>query len=131
MGQPAAKQGDTIVGTDTHITMVPSPGGPVPTPGPYPFNGIIDGGTSSDVKICGMPAATVGSTATNTPPHIPIGGPFQAPPTNKGNIIMGSATVFINKKPAARNGDTANTCNDPAGTAPVGTVVAVCNVFIG
>ncbi len=131
MGQPAAKQGDTVVGTDTHITMVPSPGGPVPTPGPYPFNGIIDGGTSANVKICGMPAATVGSTATNTPPHVPTGGPFQAPPTNKASIIAGSATVFINKKPAARAGDTANTCNDPAGVAPMGRVVAACNVFIG
>jgi len=26
MGQPAAKQGDQIVGTDTHIIMIPSPG---------------------------------------------------------------------------------------------------------
>ncbi len=131
MGQPAAKQGDTIVGTDTHITMVPSPGGPVPTPGPYPFNGIIDGNVSPNVNIGKMPAATVGSMATNTPPHIPVGGPFQVPPSNKGTIIAGSATVFINKKPAARSGDTANTCNDPAGMAPVGKVVAAGNVFIG
>lgn len=103
MGQPAAKQGDTIAGTDTHITMVPSPGGPVPTPGPYPFNGIIDGNVSPNVNISKMPAATVGSTATNTPPHIPVGGPFQVPPSNKGVIMAGSATVFINKKPAARD----------------------------
>ena len=36
MGQPAAKQGDQIVATDTHIVLVPSPGGPVPTPLPHP-----------------------------------------------------------------------------------------------
>jgi len=30
-GKPAAKQGDRIVGIDTHVLMVPSPGGPVPT----------------------------------------------------------------------------------------------------
>ena len=132
MGQLAAKQGDFIQGTDTHITMVPSPGGPVPTPGPYVFNGIIDGNLSSDVYIDKMPAATVGSTATNTPPHIPIGGPFQVPPSNKGIIMMGSSTVFINKKPAARMGDTANTCNDPAGMAPVGQVAVLSgDVFIG
>ncbi len=130
MGQPAAKQGDQIVGVDTHIIMIPSPGGPVPTPLPHPFSGIIDGSLSNDVKIMGMNAATLNSTATNTPPHIPQGGPFQAPPSNRGQIIMGSATVLINGKGAARNGDTANTCNDPA-DMPVGTVVAVGTVLIG
>ena len=76
MGQPAAKQGDQITAVDTHIVMIPSPGGPVPTPLPHPFNGIINGSLSTDVRIMGMPAATVNSTATNTPPHIPQGGPF-------------------------------------------------------
>jgi len=103
---------------------------PVPTPVPHPFVGIIDGGLSSDVKVMGRPAATLGSTATNTPPHVPIGGSFSVPPTNKGTIIAGSATVLINKKPAARNGDKAMTCNDPA-PMPVGTVVAVGTVMIG
>jgi uncharacterized Zn-binding protein involved in type VI secretion len=130
MGQPAAKQGDQIVATDIHIVMIPSPGGPIPTPLPHPFSGIINGSLSTDVNIMGMPAATVNSTATNMPPHIPQGGPFQNPPSNQGQIIMGSQTVFINNKPAARNGDTANTCNDPA-DMPVGTVVAVGTVLIG
>jgi uncharacterized Zn-binding protein involved in type VI secretion len=131
MGQPAAKQGDQITAVDTHIIMVPSPGGPVPTPIPHPFSGIVDGSLSSNVKIMGMPAATLGSTATNTPPHIPTGGgPFQVPPTNRGTINMGSGTVLINGKGAARNGDTANTCNDPA-EMPVGTVVAAGTVLIG
>jgi uncharacterized Zn-binding protein involved in type VI secretion len=130
MGQPAAKQGDQIVGVDTHIIMIPSPGGPVPTPLPHPFSGILDGSLSSDVKVMGMAAATLNSTATNTPPHIPQGGPFQTPPSNRGQVIMGSATVLINGKGAARNGDTANTCNDPA-DMPVGTVIAVGTVLIG
>ncbi|PDW02682.1 PAAR domain-containing protein [Candidatus Viridilinea mediisalina] len=130
MGQPAAKQGDQIIGSDIHIIMIPTPGGPVPTPIPHPFTGIINGGLSSNVKIGGMPAAVLGSTADNTPPHIPQGGPFQRPPTNKATIVKGSATVMINKKPAARAGDTALTCNDPT-DLPVGTVVAVGNVLIG
>lgn len=92
---PAAKQGDQVVGVDTHIIMIPSPGGPVPTPLPHPFSGIINGGLSSSVNIMGMPAATVDSTATNTPPHIPQGGPFQKPPENKATIKMGSMNVFI------------------------------------
>ncbi len=132
MGQPAAKQSDIIQAIDTHIVMVPTPGGPVPTPTPgHPFNGMIDGNLSSDVKIMGLPAATVGSTGTNQPPHIPIGGPsFQIPPTNQATIIIGSATVLINGKQAARNGDTANTCNDPA-PLPMGTIIAAGTVMIG
>lgn len=132
MGQPAAKQGDQVVALDTHIVMVPSGGGPVPTPLPHPFTGIINGGLSSDVKIMGMPAATVDSTADNTPPHIPTppGTAFQKPPSNKATIQVGSPTVKINGKMAARNGDTAMTCNDPS-DLPAGTVVAVGTVFIG
>ena len=130
MGQPAAKQGDKIIATDVHIIMIPSPGGPVPTPLPHPFSGIVDGNLSTNVKIMGMPAATTGSTASNLPPHIPQGGPFQKPPSNKATIMMGSLTVKINGKMAARNGDTAMTCNDPV-DIPVGKVVAVGTVMIG
>ena len=131
MGQPAAKQGDQVTGVDTHIIMIPSPSGAVATPLPHPFAGILQDGLSSNVKIQGMPAATVDSVAKNIPPHVPQGGPFQKPPMNQGKIMMGSPTVLINGKPAARAGDTALTCNDPA-DAPVGTVVVVSStVFIG
>jgi uncharacterized Zn-binding protein involved in type VI secretion len=131
MGQPAAKQGDQVVATDTHIVIVPGTP-PTPTPLPHPFTGLLNGALSPDVKIMGMPAATVGSTAENTPPHIPTppGTTFQNPPANKGTIQMGSQTVNINGKAAARHGDTATTCNDPA-DIPVGTVVAVGTVLIG
>ena len=130
MGQPAAKQGDQIVGTDIHIIMIPSPTGAIPTPLPHPFTGVIDGNLSPDVKIMGMPAATVDSTASNSPPHIPQGGPFQSPPGNKATIKLGSLTVKINGKMAARNGDLAMTCNDPS-DLPSGTVVAVGTALIG
>lgn len=130
MGQPAAKQGDQVMATDIHIIMIPTPGGPVPTPIPHPFMGMIDGELSQDVNIMGMAAATVDSTASNTPPHIPQGGPFQSPPSNKATIKMGSATVKINGKMAARNGDIAMTCNDPS-DLPGGTVMAVGTVMIG
>ena len=112
MGQPAAKQGDQIVATDIHIVMAPSPSGSAPTPLPHPFAGIINGGLSNDVTSMGQPAATVNRTADNTPAQ------------------MGSTTVRINGKVAARNGDTALTCNDPA-DLPNGTVVAVGTVLIG
>jgi uncharacterized Zn-binding protein involved in type VI secretion len=134
MGQPAAKKGDQIMAVDTHIVMVPppAPGPPVPTPLPHPFAGIISGGVSSDVNIMGMPAATVDSTADNTPPHVPTppGTAFQSPPSNKATIKLGSPTVKINGKMAARNGDMAMTCNDPA-DLPAGMVIAVGTVMIG
>lgn len=130
MGVPAAKKGDQVMATDIHIIMISTPGGPVPTPLPHPFAGIIDGELSSDVNIMGMPAATVDSTASNTPPHIPQGGPFQTPPSDKATIKMGSTTVKINGKMAARNGDTAMTCNDPS-DLPSGTVIAAGTVLIG
>jgi uncharacterized Zn-binding protein involved in type VI secretion len=130
MGQPAAKQGDQVVATDTHIVMISTPGGPVPTPLPHPFTGQLDGELSADVNVEGKPAAVVGSTASNIPSHIPQGGPFQTPPADSGTVQVGSATVFINGKAAARSGDTVMTCNDPA-DAPVGTIIAAGTVFIG
>ena len=93
---PAAKLGDQVVGVDIHIILVPTPGGPVPTPLPHPFAGKIMGGCSSSVLIEGKPAATVSSTANNMPPHIPSSpASFQVPPTNQATIMMGSPNVLI------------------------------------
>lgn len=128
MGSPAAKQGDQIVATDRHFVIVPA--GPPPPLLPHPFTGILDGNLSSNVKIMGMLAATQGSTASNTPPHIPAppGTAFQSPPSNQGTVDAGSPTVRINGKPAARHGDAAVTCNEgtpnqPIVKAPAGTVL--------
>jgi len=128
VGSPAAKKGDKIVAQDMHNIQPPGTSPPVLTP--HPFTGIINGGLSSNVNIMGMPAATVNSTAKNTPAHLPIGGTFVSPPTNQGTIIAGSGTVNINGNAAARNGDTAKTCNDPT-DVPGGSVVAVGTVNIG
>ena len=124
MGQPAAAKSNSVVAVDTHIVMVPSPGGPVPTPLPHPFSGKLDGGLVDSVKLAGQPAAVKGSTATNSPAHIatPPGTSFQSPPADKGTVQMASSTVLIGGKGAARLGDTVQTCNDPA-DAPVGSIV--------
>ncbi len=99
-------------------------------PMPFPFSGEIVSGTSPNVVIEGRPAATVGSVAMNSPPHVPTGGTFQRPPSNQATIIAGSLTVTINGKPAARAGDKARTCNDPV-DLPAGSIVAQGRVFIG
>ena len=87
MSKPAAKKGDLITGTDSHNVMVPNPPpstGEHPEPQNLPFSGSINGRLSSNVKIMGQPAATVGSTATNSSPHtvIPPATKFVTDPSN-------------------------------------------------
>jgi uncharacterized Zn-binding protein involved in type VI secretion len=130
MEKAAAKQNDTVTGTDTHVLMVPSPGGPVPTPTPMPFHGILSGALSQDVLIEQLPAAMKGSTAANTPPHVPAAGPFQKQPADQGTVQAGNETVLINDLPIARDGDAVLTCNDPA-DAPNGAIVASGTVLVG
>ena len=132
MGKPAAKKGDMITGLDIHIVLVPTPVGTIPVPQPLPFRGDIKTAVSPNVYINGKPAATFGSGAKNQPPHIPIGGTFQKPPTNQSTVFLGSFSVFINFKPAARNGDLCLDCNDPA-PLPTGVikVKGKSNVYIG
>jgi uncharacterized Zn-binding protein involved in type VI secretion len=131
MGQPAAKQGDRSVATDIHIVRVPARPSLVPTPLSHPFVGMIAGNLSGNINIMGKPAATVDSTADNTPAHIPTppGTSFQKPPTNKATIKVGSPTVKINGKIAAHNGDIAETGNDPADRSS-GQVIALSTVMI-
>jgi uncharacterized Zn-binding protein involved in type VI secretion len=121
-GKPAAKAGDQVVGIDTHIILVPSPGGPVPTPMPLPFVGVLTDALSADVFAENAPLAVQGSVATNLPPHVPPGGPFQSPPKNRATVQTGSSSVFANNKPVATLGSTAMTCNDPV-DAPNGSVI--------
>ena len=132
MGKPIARQSDTVVAVDTHIVMVPTAGGPVPTPLPHPFAGQLDGSLSTTVQANGKAVATVDSTASNQPAHVPTppGASFQSPPANRGTVILGSATVKVQGKMVARAGDTLRTCNDPA-DAPVGQIIAAGTVLVG
>lgn len=122
MGQPAARKDDCVLGVDTHIVMIPSPGGPVPTPLPSPFTGKLTGELSATVRIDERAAALKGSSATNQPGHIPGGGPFQKPPLDRAIVDQGASTVLAEGKPVARHGDLAVTCNDPV-DQPNGTIV--------
>lgn len=130
MGEPAAKEGDKVVSVDTHVVMVPSPNGAVPTPTPLPFSGALSGDLAPSVYVENKKAAVKGSTATNEPAHTAPAGPFQKPPSDKATVHEGSATVFFVNEPAARMGDPAMTCNDPK-DAPVGSVIASGTVLVG
>jgi uncharacterized Zn-binding protein involved in type VI secretion len=127
MGKLAAKQGDRITGDDKHTVMLPN--GATPQQ-PFPFNGIINGKISFNVYINGQPAATVDSTAINSPPHIPTSGAFVNPPSNQATIKMGSGTVKINGNAAARHGDLAETCSELP-VPPGQVVVTTGTVNIG
>lgn len=113
MAPLAARMNDPVTGTDIHIVLIPTPGGPVPTPLPHPYVGTINAQTSTDVMINSQPAALQDSTSMLTSPHIPSGGPFQRPPTGMGTIMVGSPTVRVNGRALARQGDPVRTCNDP------------------
>lgn len=131
MGQPIAKQGDHVVGIDTHTILIPSPGGPVPTPLPHPFDGPLTDNLSSSVFVDNKPVATVDSVANGSPPHIPMGGPFQAPPTNKGTVAQGSTTVLADNKGIARLGDPAKCCDDMVPENQNGHIIAAGTAFAG
>jgi len=131
MSKPAAKLGDQVVGQCVHLIQPPPPTPSGPVPVPHPFVGQLNISLSTDVLIEGKPAGTVGSKATNTPPHIPMApGTFVRPPANQATVIVGSTNVLINAKGAARAGDTALLCADPV-DLPNGKVVAVSTVLIG
>jgi uncharacterized Zn-binding protein involved in type VI secretion len=126
MAQPVARQTDQVTALDLHVVLVPSPGGPVPTPLPHPFAGTIQSGVVPTVLVNGLPVATAGSVAVNSTPHLPTppGTSFTVPPTNQGVVQSGSATVLAGGKPVARLGDPVLTCTDapsPPGTIATGS----------
>ncbi|MEQ8768311.1 MAG: DUF6531 domain-containing protein [Planctomycetota bacterium] len=132
MTKPAAKKSDQIVSVtpgDVHIIMIPSPGGPVPTPIPHPCASMIKDKVAKKVKVMGQPGATKGSKSKHTPPHIPQGGPFQKPPGNKGEVMTGSSSVKYQGKDATMLGETGKMCSDPSDT-PVGKVIGTAAMVL-
>jgi uncharacterized Zn-binding protein involved in type VI secretion len=128
--QPGAKRNDRVVGMDSHFVLVPSPAGPALTSMAMPFDGALSAELCPSVFLDDQPAAAVGSKATNTVPHVAVTGSFARPPSNEATVRQGSSTVLFDDRPAARNGDPAVTCNDPA-DAQRGTVVAAGSVLVG
>jgi uncharacterized Zn-binding protein involved in type VI secretion len=130
MGQPAARQGDKVIGLDLHLVVVPGAGS---SSLPHPFSGTITSETVAAVKIAGAAAATVGSVATNSPAHVPTppGTSFVTPPANRGEVSAGSTSVTIGGKAAARLGDPVRTCNDPTDADTSAITSGATTVMIG
>src|SRR3989442_5822063 len=113
MGAPALVAGDNINGT-CPAHQIPSASGTAPA-GPLPFSAPISQGTVASVLIGGKPAAVVGSSGYNTPPHAGIvDPPFASPTSQVGRITSGSPTVLIGGKLAATTSSTRTFCATPA-----------------
>jgi len=125
MGQPAVTMNDRINGScATH--QVPSPtGAPMPGP-PFPFSAPLTLGLAMTVQVGGKPAAVQGSSGLNTPPHVGLhaSDPYMAPPTQIGRVLVGSATVQFEGKPAAYTGCQTSICFNVPG-AVTGTAATV------
>jgi len=120
----AAKHMDPLVGVDVHIIMIPSPAGPIPTPLPHPYVGMVFDPMDyvpilgATVMINGLPRGLAGSSGQALPPHIPMGGPFMKPPSNESEIFMGSATVVVDGDPQSFLALPVLSCQDVGIVAP-------------
>jgi uncharacterized Zn-binding protein involved in type VI secretion len=128
MGMPAIVMGDQITGTcPIHIIPNPATGLPQPSP-PLPFSAPITVGVCPTVVIAGKPAAVVGCTGFNTPPHVGLfpADPYMVPVAQIGTIVSGSLTVLFGGQPAATASSSCTCCATPGTIAPT-----VTSVFIG
>jgi uncharacterized Zn-binding protein involved in type VI secretion len=127
MGTPAIVMGDKVTGTCA-IHQIPNPASGAPQPGPpMPFSAPITVGTVASVLIGGKPAAVMGCSGMNTPPHVGlhVSDPYFAPPMQVGRIVTGSATVLIGGQPAANQSSTATCCVTPGTLVPTVTTVLI------
>jgi uncharacterized Zn-binding protein involved in type VI secretion len=128
MGSPAIVLKDRITGSCA-IHQVPNPtsGAPQPAP-PMPFSAPIVQSVVSSVLIGGQPAAVMGSSGVNTPPHAGLhpSDKYMAPAAQVGRITSGSATVMIGGKPAATKSSACTLCATPGTLVP-----SVLSVLIG
>jgi RHS repeat-associated protein len=120
----AAKHMDPLVGVDIHITLIPTPAGPIPTPLPNPYVGMVFDPMDyvpmmgATVYINGLPRGVAGSNGQALPPHIPMAGPFAKPPSNESEIFMGSSTVLVDGDPQAFLAMPVLSCQDIGMPAP-------------
>lgn len=110
------KQFDIVLGVDIHIVQPPGPVPPVPIP--HPFVGMVYDPMEfvpilgASILANGLPRAQAGTTVKATVPHIPIGGVFVKPPSNDGEIFMGSISVPSEGEPFGFLGCPVLTCQD-------------------
>ena len=136
----AAKFGDLVLGVDLHMVMVPTPGGPVATPLPHVFIGVVFDPLGAAIAAASEIADVGGAVLINGQPvgntgtevrgreHIPTPpGTAFAPndvPDNRGTIVTGSKTVMMGGSSCGRLTSLVSTCNFPV-NAPTSMCLAV------
>jgi uncharacterized Zn-binding protein involved in type VI secretion len=126
LGAPAIVIGDRITGLcPNHLVIGPLG---VPVPAPLPFTAPITMGTAPTVLVCGKPAAVMGSSGFNMPPHVGLhpSDPFLVPAMQRGQVVAGSPTVLIGGQPAASAQSQCTCCLVPGTLVP-----SVATVLIG
>jgi uncharacterized Zn-binding protein involved in type VI secretion len=111
------------------IHQIPSPvGAPMLGP-PMPFSAPLTTGLATKVLIGGKPAAVMGSSGYNAPPHVGLhaSDPFMVPTMQEGRVMAGSSTVLFEGKPAAYTGCTVTQC----ASVPANVVGSAATVLIG
>jgi uncharacterized Zn-binding protein involved in type VI secretion len=117
----AARMTDKVLHNSPHCHAPIHPNCPVPHP-PIPYQIVTM--VSPNVFINNLPAATVTSqTVICTEPT--------CVPAAPGIVAMGSKTVMINGKPAARMGDMVNwpSCVGPI-PSPTGKIIPPCSTDV-
>ncbi|MBA2254020.1 MAG: PAAR domain-containing protein [Chloroflexi bacterium] len=127
MGSPAIVMNDRITGMCPIHQIPAAAGAPAPAP-PMPFSAPVLQSVVPTVMIGGKPAAVMGSSGFNVPPHVGLhaSDPFMAPPMQVGRITSGSPTVLIGGKPAANQSSVCTLCVTPGTLVP-----SVMTVLVG
>lgn len=117
MGAPAAVMGDQIQAVCVGHQIPAALGAPAPGP-PMPFSSPLALGLAATVLIGGKPAAVMGSTGLNVPPHVGLHAtdPFMLPNLQEGRVTVASTTVLIEGKGAASASSTCLCCIGMPGT---------------
>jgi len=127
MPAPAIVMGDKVTGL-CPAHQIPGPvGNPQPGP-PMPFSAPLTLGLCTTVLIGGKPAAVVGASGYNMPPHVGLhpADPFMVPPMQVGRVVSGSPTVQFGGQPAVNATASATCCMSPGTLVPT-----VSNVMVG
>jgi uncharacterized Zn-binding protein involved in type VI secretion len=94
-----------------------------------PFSAPITLGVVSTVLIEGKPAAVVGSSGVNMPPHVGLhpSDPFMVPAQQLGQVTEGSVSVLICGNGAANQSSQCSVCVGLPGTL----MASATSVLIG
>jgi uncharacterized Zn-binding protein involved in type VI secretion len=84
-------------------------------------------GVCPTVLIAGKPAAVVGCTGFNTPPHVGLfpADPYMVPVAQIGTVVSGSLTVLFGGQPAATASSSCTCCATPGVITPTVTSVLI------